>query len=115
MGSAICVSGVAGLSVEVMTLIAVTTTMHERPFKDPRPGVPFEDRLAEMKYVGIILQMAALVAFVLAINCGGVVYAWDSGAAIGLFVCLSQLFILLEIHFPSGAKYAWYPNCDPWQ
>lgn len=67
------------------------------PSVDPRPGVPFKERASEMDYAGIILQMGALTCFVLAINWGGVTYAWNSGTIIGLFVASGVLFILLGI------------------
>lgn len=151
VGRAICGIGGAGLYVGVMTLLAVTTTIPERPVYvsmtgftwglgivlgpiiggafvrsevgwrwafyinlfigaacapawlfllpsvDPRPGVPFKERAAEMDYTGIVLQMGAMVTFVLAINWGGVTYPWASGQVIGLFVASGVLWILLGI------------------
>jgi MFS family permease len=149
LGRAICGVSGSGLYVGVMSLIAVTTTMAERPLyisatgitwglgvvlgpvvgggftqsavgwrwsfyinlfigavcapawllmlpsKDPRPGVPYKQRFAELDYVGAALLMAALTSFVLAINWGGVTYPWDSGRIIGIFVTSGVLFVLL--------------------
>jgi MFS family permease len=149
IGRAICGVAGAGLYVGVMTLIAVTTTIQERPLyisgtgltwgmgivlgpviggsfsessvgwhwafyinlligavcapvylfllpsSDPRPEVPLKERTREVDWVGSILQMGALTAFVLAISWGGVVYAWNSATIIGLFVCSAVLFIIL--------------------
>lgn len=151
LGRAICGIGGAGLYVGCMTLLAVTTSMRERPMYisgtgftwglgivlgpiiggafakssvgwrwafyinlfiggvcapaylfllpsvDPRPGVPFTKRAAEMDYVGILLQMGGLVTFFLALNWGGVTYPWSSGTIIGLFVACGFLFVLLGI------------------
>ncbi|KUI67396.1 Putative HC-toxin efflux carrier TOXA [Cytospora mali] len=151
VGRAICGVGGSGLYVGVMTLIAQTTTIQERPLyvsgtgltwgvgivlgpviggafgessagwrwafyinlligavcapawlfllpsKNPRPGVPFKERAAEMDYTGMVLLMGALVSFFLALNWGGVTYPWGSGRIIGLFVCSGVLFIILGI------------------
>ncbi|VBB81512.1 Putative toxin efflux carrier [Podospora comata] len=150
-GRAICGVSGSGLYVGVMSLIAVTTTMAERPLYvsstgltwglgiilgpvigggfsesavgwrwafyinlfigavcapayflllpsiDPRPGVPYKQRIAEMDYVGTVMLMGGLTSFVLAINWGGVTYPWNSGQIIGLFVTSGVLFILLGI------------------
>jgi MFS family permease len=155
VGRVICGVGGSGLYVGVMTLIAATTTIKERPLYisgtgltwglgivlgpiiggafvqssvgwrwafyinlfiggaaapaylfllpsiDPRPGVPLKKRVAEIDHFGIVLLMGALVAFCLAINWGGVVYAWNSGDVIGLFVASGVLFALL------GVQQAW--------
>jgi MFS family permease len=151
LGRALCGISGSGLYVGVMSLIAVTTTMAERPLyisgtgltwgigivlgpvvgggfslsnvgwrwgfyinlfigavcapawlfllpsKDPRPGVPYKQRFAELDYLGAALLMAALTTFVLAINWGGVTYPWDSGTIIGIFVTSGALFVILGV------------------
>lgn len=67
------------------------------PNKDPRPGVPFGDRVKELDYAGIVLLLGCLVSLIMAINFGGATYAWSSGQIIGLFVCAGVLFVLLAI------------------
>lgn len=67
------------------------------PSKDPRPDIPFKTRVRELDYAGIILLVGCLVSLIMAINFGGVTYAWSSGQIIGLFVCAGVLFILLAI------------------
>ena len=67
------------------------------PSKDPRPGVPYGKRAQELDYAGIVLLMACLVTFIMAINWGGVTYLWNSGQVIGLFAAAGVLFILLGI------------------
>lgn len=67
------------------------------PGYDPRPGVPLRKRFAEIDYTGAILICAAFVSGVMAINFGGIVYAWDSGRIIGLFVTSGVLFILFGL------------------
>jgi MFS family permease len=65
------------------------------PSKDARPGTPFRARLAEMDYLGIMLQAAVLTTLLLAVNLGGVTYPWDSGRIIALFVVFGVLLIAL--------------------
>lgn len=67
------------------------------PSKDPHRGAAFKDRVKELDYAGIILLVGFLVSLIMAINFGGVTYAWSSSQIIGLFVCASVLFILLAI------------------
>ncbi|KAK7697261.1 hypothetical protein SLS64_013695 [Diaporthe eres] len=65
--------------------------------KDPRPGVPFKNRVRELDYAGIILLVGCLVSLIMAINFGGFTYGWKSGQIIGLFVCAGVLFTLLAV------------------
>lgn len=67
------------------------------PNKDPRPGVPYRTRLQEFDYAGMILLMGCLVSLIMAINFGGLTYAWNSGQIIGLFVAAVVLFCLLAV------------------
>ena len=67
------------------------------PNKDLRPGTEFIDRAREIDYVGAILTIGAFVSGIMAISFGGVIYPWNSGQIIGLFVCSSVLFILLGL------------------
>ncbi|KAF4829826.1 Efflux pump patC [Colletotrichum siamense] len=67
------------------------------PSKDPRPGASLRSRFAEVDYAGFTLQAGALTALILAVNLGGVVYPWDSGRIIALFVVTGVLFIILGV------------------
>lgn len=151
VGRVLCGIGGSGLYIGVMTLIAVTTSIAERPLYvsgtgltwglgivlgpvvgggfqesavgwrwafyinlligavcapaylfllpsvDPRPGVSYRARAAELDYAGIVLSMGCLVSFIMAINWGGVTYAWNSGQIIGLFVTAGVLLVLLAV------------------
>jgi len=59
--------------------------------------VTLRKRFAEIDYTGAILVGGAFVSGVMAINFGGVVYAWKSGRIIGLFVTSGVLFILFGL------------------
>lgn len=67
------------------------------PRYDPRPGVSLKKRFAEVDYTGAILICGAFVAGVMAIGFGGVIFAWNSGRIIGLFVTSGVLFILFGL------------------
>lgn len=67
------------------------------PGYDPRPGVSFRKRFAEIDYLGTILFTGAIVSGVMAVNFGGTVYAWNSGRIIGLFVTSGICFILFGL------------------
>ncbi|RAO71893.1 uncharacterized protein BHQ10_007905 [Talaromyces amestolkiae] len=67
------------------------------PSKDPRPGASVRERVSELDYFGIILQAGVLSALILAINMGGIVYPWNSGRIIAMFVVFGVLWILLSI------------------
>lgn len=149
---AICGVSGAGMYVGLMTMLAVTTTIQERPMyvngvgltwglgtvlgpiiggaftdssagwrwsfyinlcvgavcapvylfmlpsdKDPRPGVSFLGRARELDYVGATLLTGAFVSGIMAVSFGGVMFPWNSGRIIGLFVCSGVLFFLLGI------------------
>ena len=67
------------------------------PSRDPRPGASFRARLEQIDWIGTLLQVGAFVSGIMAISFGGVIYLWDSGQTIGLFVCSGILFIMLGI------------------
>ena len=67
------------------------------PSRDPRPGATFGQRVAELDMVGTILQVGAFVAGIMAVSFGGVLYDWNSGRIIGLFVTSGVLFIVLAV------------------
>ncbi len=67
------------------------------PGFDPRPNVSTKQRLAELDYTGTVLIVGAFVSGVMAVSFGGIVYAWESGRIIGLFVTSGVLFIIFGI------------------
>ncbi|KAJ5153823.1 Major facilitator superfamily domain general substrate transporter [Penicillium coprophilum] len=151
VGRAICGVSGAGMYVGLMTQLAVTTTIQERPMyiggaglvwgvgtvlgpiiggaftdssatwrwsfyinlcvgavcapvylfmlpnKDMRRGTNFADRAREIDYLGTILLIGAFFSGVMAVSFGGVMYPWNSGRIIGLFVCSGVLFILFGV------------------
>ena len=63
------------------------------PRSDPQKGVSIIGRLRQIDYVGAILSIGFLTPFVMAINFGGVIYAWESGQMIALWVVSGVVFI----------------------
>ena len=66
------------------------------PF-DPRPGVPYRERLRQLDYLGTLLIVGACVSGVMALNFGGTLYPWDSGQTIACFVVSGVLFIVFGL------------------
>ncbi|CZR41593.1 uncharacterized protein FPRO_11182 [Fusarium proliferatum ET1] len=63
------------------------------PSSDPKRGVPLSSRLKQLDYIGVVLSIGFLTPFVMAINFGGTVYAWDSGREIALWVVSGVVFL----------------------
>ncbi|KFY81031.1 hypothetical protein V499_00190 [Pseudogymnoascus sp. VKM F-103] len=64
------------------------------PSFDPRPGVSFFSRLREIDLVGTIIIIGTFIAGCMAINFGGIIYAWGSWRIILLFA-LSGVFCVI--------------------
>ena len=71
------------------------------PF-DPRPGVPYKQRLSQLDYLGTLLMVGACVAGVMAISFGGIIYPWNSGQVISCFVISGVLFIAFGLQQAFG-------------
>ncbi len=54
-------------------------------------------RFEELDFVGTIILIGAFVSGVMAISFGGIIYAWNSGQTIALFVVSGVLFIVFGI------------------
>ncbi|CAI0645532.1 unnamed protein product [Colletotrichum noveboracense] len=151
VGRALCGLGGVGMYLGVMTLIAATTTIQERPAylasigltwglgtvlgpvvggafadsgatwrwafyinlpigglaapvylwmlpsPDPQPGASLWQRLREIDWVGAPLMLGAIICFTMGISFGGVMYDWNSGQEIALFVVAGVLFIVFGL------------------
>ncbi|KAL8748076.1 MAG: hypothetical protein Q9190_000104 [Brigantiaea leucoxantha] len=67
------------------------------PSFDPCPGASFRDRLAKFDILGSVLSIGAIVCLIMGINFGGVLYDWNSGSTIALFVVSGILFIVFAL------------------
>ena len=60
----------------------------------PRPGASISERIVEVDFVGTVLLAGTYLAGLMAISFGGVLYAWDSGRIIALFVVAGVLITI---------------------
>lgn len=67
------------------------------PNPDPRPGVSRSARLKSIDFIGAVLVIGAIVSFAMGINFGGIIYAWNSGSEIALFVVAFVLFVVFGL------------------
>lgn len=67
------------------------------PSRSPRPHDSYLRLLMEIDWIGTILQTGAFAAGIMAISFGGLIYDWNSGQIIGMFVTSGVCFILLGI------------------
>lgn len=67
------------------------------PSFDPCPGVSVAGRLVKFDFLGSLLSIGAIVCLIMGINFGGVLYDWNSGSIIALFVISGALFIVFAI------------------
>ncbi|KAL8784762.1 MAG: hypothetical protein Q9213_003793 [Squamulea squamosa] len=67
------------------------------PSFDPCPGVSVGGRLARFDFLGSLLSIGAIVCLIMGINFGGVLYEWNSGSIVALFVLSGVLFIIFAL------------------
>ncbi|KAI9686082.1 MAG: hypothetical protein M1822_004065 [Bathelium mastoideum] len=67
------------------------------PSIDPRPGSSMRDRLKSIDWLGMILLAGASTALIMGISFGGVVYPWNSGRTIALFVVAFVVTLLFAL------------------
>ncbi|KAK3938034.1 major facilitator superfamily domain-containing protein [Diplogelasinospora grovesii] len=64
------------------------------PDHDPQPGVPLRARLAQLDYLGTLLSAGCFLSIMMAMNFGGILWSWDSGRSVALFVLAFILVVL---------------------
>lgn len=67
------------------------------PSANPMPDKKQSEKIVLMDWVGVVLSIGAMVTIVMAINLGGVEFAWNSGSIIALFVVSGVLWIAFAI------------------
>ena len=67
------------------------------PSLNPKPETSLRKRFSEIDFVGTVLIVGVLVAGLMAISFGGVVYAWNSGRIIALFAISGVLTVIFWI------------------
>ncbi|TLD09734.1 hypothetical protein PspLS_11378 [Pyricularia sp. CBS 133598] len=63
------------------------------PDYHPQPGVPLLERLAQIDYLGALLSACAFLCLMMGMNFGGVLWAWNDGRSIALFVLAVVIFV----------------------
>jgi len=63
------------------------------PSRNPRTDISIVQKLAEIDFVGAILNGAVFVLFMIVVTFGGSTYAWNSGASISLWVVWGSCLI----------------------
>ncbi|KAJ5980927.1 hypothetical protein N7481_008225 [Penicillium waksmanii] len=64
------------------------------PRGDPQKVTSFRHKLLQIDYLGMVLNVGAFTALIMAINFGGNIFAWDSGREIALWVVGSVVLLL---------------------
>ncbi|KAF5879535.1 putative mfs drug efflux protein [Botrytis fragariae] len=67
------------------------------PNSKPRSNLSLLGRWGQIDWLGALLLLGAIACLLMAIAFGGVLFPWDSGSIIGLFVTSGILFIALAI------------------
>ncbi|KAM5343434.1 hypothetical protein ACJ41O_011971 [Fusarium nematophilum] len=68
----------------------------------PQAGTPLLQRLAQIDFLGTVLSLGTILCVIMGMNFGGVLWGWNQGESIGLFVTagvLTILFILQQVFF----------------
>lgn len=77
--------------------ILLPTYVFVIPSNDPLPGTTRWQKLATFDWVGTVLSVGAFTTLVMATNFGGMLYAWNSGEIIALFVVSGALWIVFAL------------------
>lgn len=67
------------------------------PSADPQPNTGFIDRLKQLDWLGMVLNVSSFAALTMAVSFGGTLYEWNSGKEITLFVVGGVLLIAFAV------------------
>lgn len=67
------------------------------PRGDPQKHIKIQQKLLQIDYLGMILNIGALTALIMAINFGGNIFAWDSDREIALWVVGGVILLLFVV------------------
>lgn len=67
-----------------------------RPFQ-PQPDTPLIEKVKHIDWLGVVLNAAVYVTFVMVFTFGGAIWAWNDGRTIALFVVFGVILILFVL------------------
>jgi len=67
------------------------------PRGDPQKDIRLKQKLLQIDYLGVVLNVGAFTALIMAINFGGNLYDWDAGQEIALWVVGGVLLLLFVL------------------
>ncbi|KAI9289662.1 major facilitator superfamily domain-containing protein [Umbelopsis sp. AD052] len=81
------------LPIGAVAAIAVTTVLRHQP----APNTTWKERFSRIDYLGTLLLVGWVVAFLLPLSWGGSTYPWNSAVIISLFCVFGVLFIVFVL------------------
>ncbi|KAI6351723.1 hypothetical protein MCOR25_009781 [Pyricularia grisea] len=79
----------------------------------PQPGVSLKERLAQLDYLGALGSAGAFLCIMMAMNFGGVLWSWNDGRSIALFilaVVIAVAFTLQQVFLiGTSMQYRMFP------
>ena len=63
------------------------------PDFEPQPGISLRSRLAQLDYIGALGSAGAFLCIMMGMNFGGVLWSWENGRSIALFVLAAVLLV----------------------
>jgi len=81
----------------VFGALLLPTYLFVIPSANPMPDRKQSEKIVLMDWVGVIVSIGAMVTIVVAINLGGIVFPWNSGSIIALFVVSGILWIAFAV------------------
>ncbi|KAI8578777.1 hypothetical protein K450DRAFT_245467 [Umbelopsis ramanniana AG] len=81
------------LPIGAVAAIAVTSVLRHQP----APDTTWKERFARIDYLGTLLLLGWVVAFLLPLSWGGSTYPWNSAVIISLFCVFGILFVVFVL------------------
>lgn len=87
-------------------VIVVILIFFRLPSAKKSPAVPWKEKLLQTDPVGVVLVAGSIISFLLALQYGGVSYAWNSSTVIGLLVGFVAILAALAVWEYYQGEYA---------
>lgn len=84
------------LPIGAVTILAVLAFYHE-PDRDGLSFPALKQKAKDLDWLGMVVIVTAIICFVLALQWGGVTYAWSNGRVIALLVISAVLFAIFTV------------------